>query len=279
MLRVIRLFLAPATFLLLVGALGGCDLRELQRDFIYPGRRAAVGPRPARATGLEAHRVAISTGEVDAWYLPPFEQSGSFPALVFGHGNGELIDHWVRGLDEFRRWGMGVMLVEYPGYGKSEGTPSEATIREGMARGYDVLVSRPGVDPGRVVGYGQSLGGGAVCALARERPLAALVLQSTFTSLRPIARSFLLPSFLLVDVFDNGEVLERFDGPVLLLHGNADDLIPPAHARELAQRARDARLHLYDCGHGCWQPAALPLYRDIRAFLEEEGILAAADSR
>ncbi|MGH7790612.1 MAG: alpha/beta hydrolase [Candidatus Binatia bacterium] len=253
----------------------GCSFRAMQRGVLYPGQYTQVAAEPPAVPGIERFRVPTSAGVVDAWYLPPPTTAASFPAMMFGHGNGEVIDMWVGGLDEFRRWGMAVMLVEYPGYGRSGGIPSEDGIGEAMAASYDVLLSRPGVDPARIVGYGQSLGGGAICALARERRLAAMVLQSTFTSLRPLAWRFFLPSFLLIDDFDNAQVVEHFDGPILFLHGRSDGLIPPDHAETLVGLARHGRLQMYDCGHGCWDPAHLPLYRDIHGFLTANGILPA----
>lgn len=259
--------------MLLAYASGGCFLYSIQRDLLYPGQYAEVPQAPLHAGGVIAHRLRTSSGDVDAWYLPPLTDDALFPVVIFGHGNGEVIDMWADGLDELRRWGMAVMLVEYPGYGRSDGIPSEQGIREAMVAAYDRLRMHPGVDETRMVGYGQSLGGGAVCALARDRPLAALVLQSTFTSIRAFAHRFFLPEFLVLDPFDNAEVLSHFDGPVLLLHGEVDDLIPLEQAKAMAQLARNAELRIYQCGHGCWLPDDLPLYDDMRSFFRRHGIL------
>jgi uncharacterized protein len=254
-------------------AIAGCALYSFQRELLYPGTHNTVPADIPQSPGLEAFHVQTSSGPVDAWYLPPLTPRPTFPALIFGHGNGEVIDMWVGGLDEFRRWGMAIMLVEYPGYGRSRTIPSEKGIREAMVGAYDILSSRPGVDTARIVGYGQSLGGGAICTLARERHLAAMVLQSTFTSIRPFAHRYFMPAFLVVDVFDNAEVVQRFDGPVLLLHGRHDGLIPPTQAETLARVARQSELQFYECGHFCWYPNDLPIYRDMKAFFEQNGVL------
>jgi hypothetical protein len=139
-----------------------------------------------------------------------------------------------------------------------------------MAQAYDWALTRPGVDPARVVGWGRSLGGGAITALARERTLAAIVLESTFTSVRRMAQSIGVPAFLVRDPLDNLAVIESFPGPVLIVHGERDDMIPVAHARELAAAARSARLVVVTgCGHNdCPRPWA-----DLRAFLDENGLL------
>jgi fermentation-respiration switch protein FrsA (DUF1100 family) len=254
----------------------GAGLYLMQRKLLFPGQFLRVTEQPPlQERGVEALRIVTSAGRTEAWLEPPLTgaPADKRPALIFAHGNGEVIDQWVGGLDEFRRWGMGVLLVEYPGYGRSEGKPSEATIREAMVGAYDLLASRSDVDRDRIVGYGQSLGGGAICALAQERPLAAMILQSTFTSIRTFAHRYLLPGFLVRDPFDNDEAVRRFGGPILVLHGRQDDLIPYQQAVTLAHLSPHASLHLYECGHGCWFRNGLPLLSDIHTFLEEKGIL------
>ena len=171
---------------------------------------------------------------------------------------------------------MSVLLVEYPGYGRSTGSPSEQSIRSAMDAAYDRLAADPRVDPARIFGFGQSLGGGAICLLARDRPLRALILQSTFTSLDTFATSRLAPAFLLRDHFDNLSVTERFQGPMLVIHGREDRLIPWKQGLRLASASTHATFRLYDCGHGCWDPERLPFWRDAIPFLSRAGILPQA---
>ncbi len=178
---------------------------------------------------------------------------------------------WAGALDEFRRWGLAVMLVEYPGYGRSDGSPSEAGIREAMIGAYDMLVARASIDRSRIVGYGQSLGGGAIAALSERRPVRAMILQSTFTSLRTFASRYWMPSFLVRDAFDNVAAVAKFAGPILVLHGERDELIPYQQGVALARASAHGELRLYECGHGCWLPNDLPILRDIRAFLQKSG--------
>ena len=106
---------------------------------------------------------------------------------MFMHGNGEIVDYWP---DEFmtpRAWGAGVLLVEYPGYGRAPGAPSEKSITESVLALYDWAANNPRVDAKRIVAYGRSLGGGAAARLAVNRPVAALILESTFTSVADFA--------------------------------------------------------------------------------------------
>jgi len=252
----------------------GLALYVMQGQLIYPGQRIKIPELPLPAVaGLEAFRIPTPTGKAEAWYLPPLGSAVPFPALIFAHGNGEVIDMWADALDDFRRWGLALMLVEYPGYGRSDGRPSGAGIREAMIGAYDILVARASIDRSRIAGYGQSLGGAAIAALSERRPLRAMILQSTFTSLRTFASRYWMPSFLVRDPFDNVAAVAKFAGPVLVLHGERDELIPYQQGVTLARASAQGELRLYECGHGCWLPNDLPILRDIRAFLQKSGVL------
>ncbi len=171
--------------------------------------------------------------------------------MLIAHGNGELIGDLSPFL-RFTELGFAVLLVEYPGYGRSQGSPSQATVTETLVAAYDTLADQPEVDRSRIIALGRSLGGAAVCALAAERPLRSLVLLSTFTSLRAMAKRFLVPGFLVRDPFDNLQVLQSYPHPVLVVHGTEDRLIPHAHGERLASAAANAQLVSYRCGHNNW---------------------------
>jgi fermentation-respiration switch protein FrsA (DUF1100 family) len=220
----------------------------LERVILFPHPAPpAVSPAEGRSDVQVAWVGQVDKTEV--WMLPPHAAAGPAPYLIFTHGNAELIDDWIDAFEVPRSWGVGVLLVEYPGYGRSLGKPSEAAVRETLLDAYDFLERQPGVDPSRIVAYGRSIGGGAACTLLPHRELAGLILESTFTSLRPLMRPFGLVGPLVRDPFDSVTAVERFDGPTLVLHGEKDTLIPVSHGRELAARARAAELHLLDCGH------------------------------
>lgn len=252
-------------------------LFAMQRHILFPrpqpGAFGNGGPLPAE---LEKVQIATDFGAVEAWFLPAVTGGPSrpAPAIIFGHGNGELIDFWVSTLQPFTRLGAGLLLVEYPGYGRSKGRPSQKSITAAFVNAYDWLVQRPDVDPARVVGLGRSLGGGAVCQLAARRPLAAMVLMSTFTGTRAFAKKFLAPPLIIRDPFDNLAVVSRYPQPVLIIHGRRDEIIPFAHARRLAAAAPRASLTAYDCGHNDCPSDWDRFYEDVGTFLETHGITA-----
>ena len=163
-----RLALSAAILLSIGYVAAAVFFYTMQREFVFPGQHKKLTESPiSRRPDAEAYRVATASGAIDAWFFPPIRPAGRAPVLIFSHGNGEVIDQWVDDFDEFRRWGLGVFLVEYPGYGRSAGEPSETAVQEALVKAYDVLINREDVDKDRIIGYGLSLGGGAVCALAR----------------------------------------------------------------------------------------------------------------
>jgi fermentation-respiration switch protein FrsA (DUF1100 family) len=263
-----RLFLAVGSIAALVLAGYWSLLFLTQRSLLFPA--PLVAGAPARPVDAEQVWLATAAGSVEAWFLSPTTPAaGPNSLIVYTHGNGELIDFWPAAFEEPRRWGVGVLLVEYPGYGRSAGHPSETTITQAVLAAYDWARARPGIHPGRIVAYGRSVGGGAACQLAARRPVAALVLESAFTSVRAFARGFGAPPFLVRDPFDNLAVVREYGGPLLLLHGSRDDIIAPGHSQLLAAAARHAELHLLPCGHNdC--PRQWPL---IHAFLARHGLL------
>jgi pimeloyl-ACP methyl ester carboxylesterase len=247
----------------------GFGLRAAEQAALFPAPPAPSGT-PALDPGVEHAWLDTPGGRVEAFLLPASSRaSAPGPLVVYAHGNGELVDYWLRELAPLQAHGAAVLLVEYPGYGRSSGRPSESTIQAAFAAGYDWAVARKEIDRTRVVGYGRSLGGGAICALGRVRPLAALVLESSFTSVRDVAAAhFSVPRFLVRSGFDNLDFVRGYTGPLLVVHGEDDQLIPVAQARQLVQASRDAVLELASCGHNCTSllPRAL-------ALLQRRGLL------
>lgn len=246
-----------------------------QRRLVFPRHLLnPTAPRSALPPGVQRVDLDTAVGPGLAWYLPPGpvpSEEGSrpgaagedlwrssagsaAPALVFAHGNAELARDWAGAWQAVAERGIAVLLVEYPGYGQAPGKPGLRSIAAVMVAAWDWLATRPAVDGSRIVGVGRSLGGGAVTELARRRPLAGLVLQSTFARARDFARRLLVPGALIRDPFDNLDVVESFAGPILICHGRSDQVIPYEHGRRLARAAPDAEMVTWECGHNDCPP-------------------------
>jgi len=245
----------------------------VQRQLMYPGRYIKI--RGAAPPGIQTLKFTTAAGQNEAWLMPPLKLKPGErrPLVIFFHGNGEVIDNLPNQFEGFRKQGMGILLVEYPGFGRSPGSPSEASITDTAVAAYDAVLKREDVDPQRIIIFGRSLGGGAACALAARRPSAALILLSAFSSTREFARSFLLPGFLVRDVFDNSKVVAAYQKPVLLFHGISDTTIPPEHSRTLKHLAVNARLIELPCNHNDCTPDRGEFYQTTNLFLREYGLL------
>jgi len=239
-----------------------------QRSLLFPAPRApAHATRPSEAQPVWFD---VPGGRSEAWFLPPTGGvPGPAPLLLFTHGNAELIDYWPEAFDGARARGVAVLLLEYPGYGRSTGRPNERSISQAALAAFDWVVTQRGVDPDRIVAYGRSLGGGPACVLAAQRRIAALILESSFTSVRTFARRYGAPAFLVRDRFDNLAAVRAYAGPVLVLHGDRDEVVPTAEGRALAAASARGTLVIRPCGHNdcpsSWEP--------IARFLEEHALL------
>jgi fermentation-respiration switch protein FrsA (DUF1100 family) len=220
----------------------------------------------ARAHG-EQIWLDVDGDRVEAWFLPA-ATSAPAPLVIYAHGNGELIDMRAQEFDGLRAGGVHALLVEFPGYGRSQGSPSEASVTEALVAAYDWAARDPRVDARRIVGHGRSLGGGAIAQLAARRTLAALILESTFENLGEFIMGYGVPRVLLLNTFDTRAVLTHYAGPVLVLHGTQDRIFASRQAELLAKAARHATLHLSTCGHN-----DCPRHWDlILGFLAQNGV-------
>ena len=271
----------------IVLGLGVVVLYSAYVGVLYVAQRAMLFPRPSRApaavsdAGREVVWLRTSAGQIESWYYPPPTRdtmgapaSTGAPAVIVAHGNAELIDTFPREFLRFRDLGMALLLVEYPGYGRSQGSPSQGSITAALTAAYDTLVARDEIDADRIVLFGRSLGGGAVCALAAQRPAAALVLLSTFTSVREMAHRYLAPQFMVRDPFDNLAVVEGYGGAVLVIHGTDDGLIPVSHGERLSEAAARGRLLRYPCGHGDCPSDWGRFWQDLGQFLRDHDLVA-----
>jgi pimeloyl-ACP methyl ester carboxylesterase len=247
----------------------------MQRQIMFPRGLIEAPQENPDIFGLEQIWLETDCGKIETWFLPPSASRGSepVPVVIFAHGNGELIDFWPQELKHFNGLGIGVLLVEYPGYGRSEGSPSQASVAETFLAAYDALIARPDVDAARIILFGRSLGGGAVCLLAAQRPSAALILMSTFTSARSFATKYLAPQFLIRDPFDNLASVKTYRNPVLVMHGKFDQVVPYQHGVSLYQAARHGKLITYPSGHNDCPPHWDVFWQDVASFLREIDVL------
>ena len=246
------------------------DSMVFPRQFSGPAMKE--GRLPAR---MESVWINAGTEEkpvrVEAWYLPPEPGPGSaaarHPALMYFHGNAELIDDNELRAREWARRGFVVMLPEYRGYGRSAGEPSQSAIVADAVRFYDLLAARADVDPARVYLHGRSLGGGVAAQVAAKRPTAGIVLESTFTSIACFAWGVGGVPWVCKHPFRTDEALQGYERPVLIFHGVDDDIIPVSHGRALAKLLPQARYIETKGDHMNYPPDVGAFWGEIDRFI------------
>jgi len=229
-----------------------------QRPVMFPRYIIQTPPRPdlSEKSG-EVLRIPTDFGSVEAWLLKPQTGTPPFPLMIAAHGNGELIDDNLEAGLHIADHGIGVLLVEYPGYGRSQGRPSLESIKRTFTSAYDMMIKRPDINPDNIFFFGRSLGGGAVCELSRHRPSAAMILMCTFTDTRFFVKRYLVPALLTRDPFDNLAAVSAYQNPVLIIHGRDDEVIPWRHGKHLYEASPNAQMVSYDCGHNDFPAAYL----------------------
>ena len=239
----------------------------LQRFIIFPG--GCIDVSEARPPiGTHVQWFDTSSGRTEAWLVPPTDGDlQGAPVVVFVHGNGELIDHFVSLAQPARDLGYAILLVEYPGYGRSDGSTSRNSILAAHEQAYDWLANRTDVDVNRIAFFGRSMGGAVACDLAERRPSTALVLMSSFTQLSAFAPKFALPTILVRDRFNCRATLQNYDNPVLVFHGERDDLVPFTHGQILAEAANHGTFVPLNCMHNDCPPDHVAVWSTVDAFL------------
>jgi abhydrolase domain-containing protein 17 len=198
-------------------------------------------PPPASYSDTEAILKVPVTADQDisALYLANAEADY---VLLYIHGNAEDLGDIRPVLERMYGWGFSVFAYDYRGYGTSDGYPSEANAYEEVVAAYTYLIEQLGIPPERIIVYGRSVGGGPATALAANYVVAGLILESSFTSAFRVLVPFPLLPF---DKFPNLAKIQGVQSPVLVLHGEADSIIPIAHGRALYEAAPGPKLSLW----------------------------------
>lgn len=246
-----------------------------QSAILFP---AAHNGRVLSATlpqGAERVEIPVSFGHARAVYWPARDRSKPVAAVWFAHGNFETVEDSFALMQPLVARNIAVLQFEYPGYDGNEGNPGFDAIRESALATWDWLRARPEVDSTRMIAMGYSVGGGPAAALSRDRSPRALVLVSTFDSMARTAHRHVLPSFLVRFPYDNLARVSEFGGPVLIIHGRLDRVIPFEAGAHLAAAAKSARFVPLACGHADCDPLHVIYDREVPDALAAWGIIDA----
>jgi hypothetical protein len=218
------------------------------RLIYFPVRQIEATPA-AIGLAYEAVQFEAEDGvKLSGWFVPA---EGADRVLLFFHGNAGNISHRLGSIEIFHRLGLNVFIIDYRGYGQSEGSPDEAGTYRDAAAAWRYLVEERRVKPEQIMLFGRSLGGGVATWLAQHYPARLLILESTFTSIPDMAsRQFpFIPVRLLARVHYNTlERISRLKLPILIIHSPDDEVIPYSHGQKLFEAAGQPKAFLHLTG-------------------------------
>jgi|HubBroStandDraft_5_1064220.scaffolds.fasta_scaffold83494_2 fermentation-respiration switch protein FrsA (DUF1100 family) len=192
---------------------------------VYFPKKYPEGPWQAQAL-LHAADIWVDTADgvrIHAWWIPC---DGAWFATLHLHGNGGNITHRYPQYHEIQAAGSAILALDYRGYGKSQGRPTERGLYRDADAAYDYLL-KSGFRPERIIIHGESLGTAVAVNLAARRPCAAVVLEAPFTSAKDVAQT-VVPVIgpMLIWGFDSRSIIGRIHAPVFFIHGDRDKVIP-----------------------------------------------------
>jgi hypothetical protein len=221
-----------------------------QREFQFAPGGERTTPQAIGLAGFVATTIITADGErLDGWWAPPPTARGG--VVLFLHGTPGTLAGTAWRLSDLRSAGLGALAIDYRGYGGSTGTPSEQGLRADARAAFDwIRAAAPG---SRIAVFGESLGTAPAVALAVDRPVAGVLLNAPFASVRRLfeLKGPPLPyRWLMRDPFDSAALIGRIAAPLLILHGTADANVPIAEARRLFAAAQEPKRMIEIAGVG-----------------------------
>jgi uncharacterized protein len=216
-----------------------------QPRFIYfPHKEVEATPK---LISLEYDELTLTTSddvELNAWWIP---NPNSRATLLFLHGNAGNISHRLESINIFYKLGLSVLIIDYRGYGKSNGTPSEQGTYIDAETAWSYLTNNKNISSDNIIIFGRSLGGAVAIWLAEKHPSAALIVESSFTSIADIGKYYYpyLPSSLLAQIkYPSKDRISNINSPLLIIHSINDELIPYKYGQGLFKVAKKPKIFL-----------------------------------
>ncbi|MFH1359509.1 MAG: alpha/beta hydrolase [Candidatus Omnitrophota bacterium] len=201
--------------------------------------------------------------------------------LLFFHGNAGNLSHRLEKIQMFHRMSLNVFIIDYRGYGKSQGRPSEQGLYQDALSAYDYLASRSDIDQNNIIVYGASLGSVVAIDCATKRKMACLIVDSAFSSAADISRRIypFIPVWLLRTKMDSVSKIQSIFVPKLFIHSRDDEIVPIELGRRLFDQAPLPKKFIeirggHNTGYG---ESEKEFTQGIQSFLEELNLLNEAN--
>lgn len=237
-------------------------IEELHNNLIFaPNKVITVTPS---MLGIDFEEVNIKTKDAEflhGYYLPSKKETDK--AFIYFHGNGDNVSCFDLCSVIQEKISINVLIYDYRGYGYSTGKPTRKNAIEDAQEIYRFLINK-GFKPENISLYGRSLGGAIALELACKEKIKSLVLESSFTSIKDIAKDLypVLPEpFIKNDIFNSKELIRKINVPILIVHGTNDEVVKIKHGEELFSLANEPKKFIIYEG---------AMHNDVSGFFDEK---------
>jgi len=250
--------------------------RQVENFFIfYPDARFEAVPSSFGLMHQEISFLAEDGTKLHGWFFPLKEDA---PLMLFCHGNAGNISHRLENVKLLLDHGLQVFIFDYRGYGRSKGRPSEQGLYQDGLAAYDFLTAHRRIVPKKIVVFGRSLGAAVAIEIALHREVKCLIIESAFTSTKEMAKSlplFMPLSFMLPPHYNNMAKISRINAPKLIIHGEADEIVPFSMGRKLYHAATPPKYFypISRAGHNdTYMVAGRKYFRTLSTFARQSAI-------
>jgi len=215
----------------------------------YPYKKLDANPGD---WGLDYSNIILRTSDdiqLHGWFIPA---TGSIKTILFFHGNAGNISHRQDSIRIFHNLGLNVFIIDYRGYGSSDGKPGEKGLYLDARAAWNYLINQEKIKPENIFIFGRSLGGAVATQLATEVNSAGLILESTFTSARAMAGMIMPVLSRLIYLrypFNSVGRIKKINQPLLVIHSPQDDIIPYQLGVSLFETAKEPKIFMKISGN------------------------------
>lgn len=246
-------------------------IRYVERQSIYfPMKEITATPDLIGLPYEEIYFNASDGKRLNGWFIP--NEKALF-TLILCHGNAGNISHRVEKISIFHDLGLNVLVFDYRGYGKSEGSPSEQGLYEDLRAAYNYLTGERKISGRDIILFGESIGGTVAIDLARKADVRALITEGAFTSIKDMARiAFpIMPYFIFSSRFDAISKIKAVTCPKLVIHSVDDEIVPFGLGEKLYNAAEEPKRFLKIRGshNTAFLESKEEFIEGIRSFLDD----------
>lgn len=264
--RTLRVFLVAYLLILLM-------MMWLENSLIYfPAKYPSGWWNPQGLKFEDAEFTAVDGTQLHGWYLP-----GKNPqaAILFCHGNAGNLTHRIDVMQDLPQYvDTSLLVFDYRGYGKSHGSPDEAGVLADARAARAWLAKRAGIAESEIVLWGESIGGAVAVDLAAEDGARGLILENAFTSLPEVAAyhyPWLPVRWLMRGQLNSRKKISRYHGPLLMVHGDADSVVPYPFGQRLFAAANEPKRFVTQPGADHNDPRNEAFWQELQEFVVSLG--------